>query len=74
MIDADCSLPYFFPEVVVLDIEVLCSWSHLGCIGNFYILQCTLGFVFITGMPCCFASSNSHMKGITSLIDCESAI
>jgi len=37
-------------------------------------LQYTLGFAFNTGMPNCLASSNSHMIGNTSLIDCESAM
>jgi hypothetical protein len=29
MIDAYCAFPYLLPEVMVLDIEVFCSWSLL---------------------------------------------
>jgi hypothetical protein len=37
-------------------------------------LQCTLDVAFNTGIPCCFASSISHMIGNTSLMACESAM
>jgi len=33
MIDADISLPYFLPEVMVFDIQVFCPWSHFQYLG-----------------------------------------
>jgi len=75
VIDADSPFPYFLSKVMVLDVEMFSPWSHFGYICNFYCTcRCTLGVAFNTGIPCCFASSISHMIGNTSLIDCESAI
>jgi hypothetical protein len=81
VVDADSSLLHFLSKVVVLDVEMFASWSHLGYICNLYCtcivfktLQCILGVAFNTGIPCFLASSINHMIGNTSLMACESAI
>jgi len=33
MIDADVSLSYLLPEVMVFDVQVFCPWSHFGYLG-----------------------------------------
>ena len=34
MIDAYCSFLYLLPEVVIFQVQMLSSWSHLCHIGN----------------------------------------
>ncbi len=74
---------YFFPEVVIFNVQMLGPWPHFGNIGYFngpcIVFKNLTHYSWLlvhntTGTPISCASSNSHIMGITSLIACDRAI